>query len=179
MVPHARTSNFLPEVAATDDLLRRGQQPTPRRAPHSLDGVGAWADNIMASQRREAMFPHLGTFKARRFGGPFFAPPPSVAKHRTARTGTQKGSKGFGQDRQLRLSPRQSCLSQIQRYAPQVKPSYMDQAGATACAPVDCGEMRDRYLLTRSATPTVRRRSDWRQWLPTRHGAAACRLAPW
>jgi len=47
----------------------------------------------------------LVPFKARRFGGPFFAPPPSVAKHRTARTGTQKGSKGFGQDRQLRLSP--------------------------------------------------------------------------
>jgi hypothetical protein len=45
--------------------------------------------------------------------------------------------------------------------------------------PVDCGEMRDGYLLTRSATPTVRRRSDWRQWLPTRRGTAACRLAPW
>jgi hypothetical protein len=29
-------------------------------------------------------------------------------------------------------------------------------------APVDCGEMRDGYLLTRSATPTMRRRSDWR-----------------
>ena len=44
-----------------------------------------------------------------------------TCQYKTART-NPKRVKGFGQDRQLRLSP-DDHLSQIQRYAPQVKPS--------------------------------------------------------
>jgi hypothetical protein len=68
-------------------------------------GFGRRQCSVRASRRCEAVAVRTGLVEDGRVS--FFAPPPSgqVAKHRTARTGTQKGSKGFGQDRQLRLSP--------------------------------------------------------------------------